>query len=202
MNSLLKIFFAFVALSIAGCAGSAKKSNDIVAVYDFGVPTIEASAASKPSAAKPSSTLKLYIPDAQSNSTFDSNALIYRLPANQARAESYAYARWSAPPATLLSERIRVRAQQRGITIAASEAEADRKLVVELIEFSHVFTGEKLSDGLLLLRATLYNKEQAASQRFFEERLPAPSHDAFGGAIALTQASEKAISRMLSEMTP
>jgi cholesterol transport system auxiliary component len=193
-RSLFVTLAAACALFLSACSssGGSNKSAEPT-IYDFGIPTTATTA----TANKRGNVL---IADVQANSTFDGTALIYRLPANQASAQAYNLARWTAPPAALITERLKLRAQSAGLTLVTRESDAQKRVAIELVEFSHLFTGERLSDGLVLLRVTVTGNDKIEAQRFVEERIPAVTSDAAGGAKALQQAAEKAIERIVSAL--
>jgi cholesterol transport system auxiliary component len=137
----------------------------------------------------------------------DNPAIVYRLAyADASRAQAYAQSQWVAPPASLLSQRLRERlflvlhsgvAQVGGIQPASACL-----LQVELDEFSQVFDTPQTSHALLRARATLTdsNRNELVAQRVFEVEQPAPSPDASGGAHGLRDAVDQFITELLQWM--
>ncbi len=188
-SALHRIFIALSFTLLSAC--STTNSNQGTDTYDFGVAQTKLNLNGIKKSA-------IFIADVSSNATFDSNALIYRLPNNPAKPLAYAYARWSTNPATLLTERIKLHAQSENYLLLNTENEAELKLQVELLEFSQVFSSESTSEGVVKLRATLYRSGKIDRQFLVEESTAAVSANAASGAAALQVASEKAIQKILA----
>ena len=189
---------AAAAFALAGCSSVAPDKPTRATAYDFGPPGAEAQAAD-PAAKQP----PLVLADLETSSTLDSSALLYRLAyadANQLRP--YARARWSAPPAQLVRQRLRqVLGRDRAVldpeesaSLARSAGAMPRVLHVDLEEFSQVFDAPAQSFGVVRLRATLTDHtpggERLVGQRVFARREPAPSGDASGGVKAIAAATD------------
>lgn len=93
----------------------------------------------------------------------------------------YRDSRWVAPPAELLAERLRQR-------IAAGGARPGPVLALrlELEECLQRFVSPQQAELLLRLRAST----EPGRQGVFEQRVPTPSADALGAALALAQAAD------------
>jgi cholesterol transport system auxiliary component len=181
MQAKTLLFCALMALSVAACSTPAPKAT--AAAYDFGL---------LPDAAPSLSLKALGISDAQV-------PLAY---ADAARQEAYANTRWAMSPAALMTQRLRQRAAQAGITVGGNEGVRGAPLLkMELDEFSHVFSSEKESKGVLVARASLLTGAEGArvlaAQRTFRVERAAASPDAAGGARALAQAADDAIGQIL-----
>ena len=181
---------------LAACASQGKGTADI-AIYDL-------AGANAPSAAVAAAhaglALELRLPV-----WLDSTAIVYRLAyADAHELKPYAFARWAAPPAQLVRQRLR---EQLGrdrmvldlgdaAALARSEGRTPRQLRVELEEFSHVFTAPQQSVGYLRLRCTLLESTAAGdkllAQRTFTVQRPAPSADPSGGVRGLAAAIDGA----------
>lgn len=191
-----------VVLLLGGCALPDRPSR--ATLYDFGpdVPTVMSLAAPVALALPP-----LAIGDITSSGALDSPALLYRLAyADVQQPRPYTQARWSAPPAQLVQQRVREQLGQRRTVVSAREGVALGRNVasapplllrLELAEFGHLFTAPDTSVGLVRLRATLLELtpagEKLIGQRSFTVQRPAPSPDAPGGVRALTLATDAAI---------
>lgn len=145
-----------------------------------------------------------------SGGALDNTAVLYRLAyADAQQLKPYAQARWSAPPAQLVRQRVRDQlGQRRAVFTAGSGLALNRTqnavlpllLRLELEEFSHLFTAPDASVGLIRMRATLVEVtpagEKLLGQRSVVVQRPAPSADAPGGVRALTAATDAAIAEI------
>ncbi|MDD2918633.1 ABC-type transport auxiliary lipoprotein family protein [Rhodoferax sp.] len=200
-------------LLLAGCAS--QRPAETHKVYDFGPTQLQV-----PAAASPARMAPLVLFDAQASSSLAGNAVLYRLAyADAQQLMPYALARWSMPPAQLISQRLRQHLGLQRAVVAPGEllpASAPRfassaavpvsapspslaapllnlRLVLE--EFSQVFDSPADSRGLLRVRATLTQRASGSeillAQRSFVLQQPAPSPDAVGAVRALTAASDQ-----------
>lgn len=123
----------------------------------------------------------------------DSASIYYRLPAGDgSQARAYANSRWLAPPPVLFADHLRVRLARQGKVLDAGDPVAVPLLKIDLNEFTQYFDGPSASHGVVLLRASVFNKGQLAGQTTIRSERPAPSADAAGGAAALAAASTAA----------
>lgn len=110
---------------------------------------------------------------------------------------SYSRSRWISPPPLLIERLIQDALVQQNSWKAVigpnNEARADLALQLHLAEFQQIFTAPEQSYGLLQVVATLVdnNNAQVIAQRTFQEKVPAPSPNAAGGAQALNSASQR-----------
>ena len=200
------------AILVVGC-GSLPKPPPRPVVYDFGLGTLPAAGTTAAAAAQlPSITLA----DIDSAGNVDtSTAVQYRLAYAYARQlRPYLLARWSLPPAQLVAQDLRDQLGQRRAVLRTEDGLAAERsasadglsgsqpdvLRVRLEEFSHVFTSETESIGLIRLRATLTEPtvagERLHGQRLFVVQQPARSLDAAGGTQALAEASAQAAQQL------
>ena len=188
---------AALALALAGCSALPDKPVQQT-MYDFG-----------PEAAAPGATAAarsaLVLPEVEVTGVLETTALLYRLNYdNPNKLRPYAYARWSAPPAQLLRQRLRdVLGRERPVLDASAASALSRRggmpppvLRVELEEFTHLFESPTASQGVLRVRCTLLEStaggERLVAQRSFSVQRPAASADASGGVRALAEASSAA----------
>ena len=126
----------------------------------------------------------------------DDTSMHYRLQyAHELQVHAYAYARWVAPPAEMLAQRLEQRlARSPDLTRAGTSTVLD----VELEEFVQVFDSPDASIG----RVTVHAQLGSASPRHatFSEQVRATSPDAAGGAGALAAATDALILRLLQWM--
>jgi cholesterol transport system auxiliary component len=168
------------ALALSAC--SLAPTAPTRAVYDLG-----------PSPAGPAAggTLAWRLTDVTAPPWLASEGIAYRLAFQQAqRLEHYRDSAWAAPPAALLTQRLRLHLAP---TLAATPACAGRPaalLAVNLDEFEQVFSSPTTSQAVLSVHATLWpagTASPALQQRWRIER-PAASADAPGAVRALAQA--------------
>jgi len=176
-------------LMLAGCTTT--RPDAAVKVYDFGPASLQA-----PTAVSPSNLAPLVLFEPQVSPALDGSAVLYRLAyADAQQLKPYARARWSMPPAQLLSQRLRQQLGAQRAVVAPGEAAAQLNLRLVLEEFSQVFVSPAESHGLLRLRATLTQRsgggEVLLAQRSFVVQQPAQTPDAVGAVRALTAASDQ-----------
>ena len=212
-----------LALLLAGCAS--QRPAETYKVYDFGPAPLQVPAAATGRLAP------LVLFDAQATPSLEGNAVLYRLAyADAQQLKPYALARWSMPPAQLISQRLRQHLGLQRAVVAPGEllpASAPRfvasaavpasapspslaapllnlRLVLE--EFSQVFEAPADSHGLLRLRATLTQRASGSeillAQRSFVVQQPAPSPDAVGAVRALTAASDQLAEQTAAWLAP
>jgi cholesterol transport system auxiliary component len=204
----------FGAFLLSGCSALPDKPVRAV-LYDFGPGelTYKPTTRQAPLAA-------LAIDDISTpGGALDNQAVLYRLTYQNAQElRPYTLARWAAPPAQLVRQRLREQlGQQRpileargGLALSRSESTVRPLLLrLDLEEFSQVFTSPQASAGLIRVRATLIEQalggEKLIAQRTIVVKQPAPSADAQGGVKALTAATDAAIGEIdvwLQQSTP
>ena len=97
---------------------------------------------------------------------------------------AYRDSRWTAPPAQLLTQRLRGALSSRGTVLEGSDGVRAPTLKVDLNEFEQVFDGQSQSHGAVTARATLMLDGKVLGQRTFVARAPSSTPDAAGGARA------------------
>ena len=195
------LFCLILLLPLAGCALTEKQVR--ASVYDFGPGALVA--APEPAAAPGLPALALG--DVQTSQALDSLAVLYRLDyADAQQLRPYAHARWSAPPAQLVRQRLSQVLSRDRTVVNASESTVPLVLRVELEEFSQRFTSPAQSSGVIRLRVTLTRitpaGERPVAQRSVVVQRPAPSLDAPGGVQALAAATEAAAQEIAQWLAP
>lgn len=180
------IVFLLTTLLLSGCFTQGKRGGDTsLAIYDLGVmPERLVSQQRKiPVAIEVRAPL-----------WFDSLGIDYRLQyIDAARLREYGKARWAAPPAQLIEQRL---VQQLAFS-SAGQARAGCVLRLDISEFSQVFASAELSVGVLQLRAKwLDQSRRPAAERDFSIEKQAVSADSRGGVRALTEAVEQLASEL------
>ncbi|WP_414143609.1 ABC-type transport auxiliary lipoprotein family protein [Burkholderia stagnalis] len=178
---------AALALTLAaGCASERAAQSNIR--YDLGPAASTASAGTGPAL----KVLDVAAPDA-----LDSDKFVYRLAyADAQRTAVYRDSRWTAPPAQLLTQRLRSALSSRGAVLEGSDGVRAPTLKIDLNEFEQVFDGETQSHGAVAARATLTLDGKVLGQRTFVARAPSSTPDAAGGARALATASDDLVAQI------
>ena len=170
-------FFTLIAaLSLSAC--SFAPPAPARAVYDLGP---------APATTATGGTLAWRIADVTAPPWLNGEGIAYRLSFQQAqRLEHYRDSLWAAPPAALLTQRLR---DQLAATPGCAGKPA-ALLAINLDEFEQVFTSPTSSQVVLRLHATLWpaNATGPAQQQHWRIERPAASPDAPGAVRALAQA--------------
>lgn len=175
-----------LALAAAGCSFEGPVSS-VPTVYDFGPPPPH----SRSNPAIPGTVL---IAPVRAPAWLDDTGIVYRLVyEDPLRTHVYATSRWSAEPASLITDRLRSRvaAMAGSVVTPGFSARSDYTLRVELEDFSQHFQAAGQSRGVMRARATLLASEgrKVLAQRVFEVERPAePS--AAGAVKALSGAAD------------
>ena len=143
----------------------------------------------------------LQVPEIGAPAWLDGQGIIYRLAyENDAQPRAYADSRWVAPPAALLTQRLRNRFAARVAVVGSADGtRADYALRIELEDFSQSFTSASASGVALRARASLVRLPDRAlvAQRTFAVERVAATPDARGAVAALGAASGEAIESLV-----
>lgn len=178
MKQALTVTFLLV---LAACGGLPKPARP-PALYDFGLKPAEAATMSLP----------VRLDEVEAAPGLEGSALRYRLAyRDPARVYAYVESRWIAAPAQLLAQRI-------GQRLRTSPGAACH-LHIKLENFDQIFDNPTTSVGQVQLDARLFmpGSTPPLAQIRLEKARPAPSADAQGGVLALTQAADEAVSSLL-----
>ena len=112
--------------------------------------------------------------DVAAPDALDSDKFAYRLAYVDAQhVAAYRDSRWTAPPAQLLTQRLRGALSSRGTVLEGSDGVRAPTLKVDLNEFEQVFDGQSQSHGAVTARATLMlDGRCSASARSLHARRP------------------------------
>jgi len=128
-------------------------------------------------------------------SWLDHTAMHYRLGyVDDMRTLSYAYARWIAPPAELVAQRLRHKLVENGARTSVGSASAP-ELEIELQEYVQVFDTPTRSFGRVTLDVRLSGASPGEAS--FTEHAAAPTPDAAGGVRALAAATDAIVARIV-----
>lgn len=165
-------------LALSACFTTGKRGGDAgPATYDLGPPSaLQADAAGLPPLAV----------EIRAPYWLDALGIQYRLAyAEPGRLRDYAQARWAAPPATLMQQRL---IQQLGL-VPVGQGGAACVLRIDLDEFSQTFTSPLESHGVLQARmAILDRSRKVLAEQAVKIEKPATSQDSRGGMAALSAA--------------
>lgn len=177
------------ALLLAGCAS---QKGEPTTQFDFG-PALPAAATPVPAPAAQSSLGAIVISDATGSGALDNERMLYRLSyADALQARAYANSRWTATPLQMLTQRLRTRIAQAGAKVLTENDVSTGVPImrIDVDEFSHNFSSAAQSEGLITLRASVFQGHVLVDQRSFTRSTPAGSLDAAGGARALAASTD------------
>jgi cholesterol transport system auxiliary component len=181
---------AALVVSIAGCASGSKAPANTQ--FDFGplgppvTPNMQTAQA--PLAA-------IVVMDATGSPAFENERMVYRLNyADPLQARTYAQARWAANPLLLVTQRLKSRLAQAGIKVlSATDSSMNVPVLrLEVDDFSHTFASTTQSEGVVVLRASVFSGHALLDQKTFSRVTPAPTADAPGGVRALATSTDAA----------
>jgi len=141
----------------------------------------------------------MIVPDPAGPLWLDSDEMHYRLTYDDpSRVRRFANSQWVASPLQMIGARLRAALATRtarGGTLADIGVPGDYWLRGTVEEFCQVFDGSEKSRGVLRMRVALVRARGHAlvEQRTFTAEVPAPTPDARGGVVALTQALDQCV---------
>jgi len=185
-----RIAIAAMAILLAACASKGVST----AQYDFGPLPPAGTPSAHPAGA-------IIVADLTGPAALDSEHMTYRLLYADARQQRpYAYNQWTSPPLQLLTQRIRARMAQGGVQVLSTTdaAASPTVLRMEVEDFAQNFDSAASSQGVLVLRASVFRNHKLIGQKTFSRSMPAPSADAAGGARALADATDAVAADLLA----
>lgn len=178
--------FTLIAAALLLSACSLAPTAPARAIYDLGP---------APAAAVTGGALAWRIADVTAPPWLAGDGISYRLAFQQAqRLEHYRDSFWAAPPAALLTQRLR----EQLVTPPPCAGRPAALLAVNLDEFEQVFTSPTSSQVVLRLHATLWpaGATGAALQQHWRMERPAATPDAPGAVRALGQAVDELLPQL------
>jgi cholesterol transport system auxiliary component len=172
---------------------SACANTEVQRSYDFG-------GNHTPPNSSQLSNLKINLAEVQVPVNLEGSAMLYRLMYdNPQELRAYANSRWSMPPAQLIKQKIIARINQEGgaATTSADGISGLPILRIDLEEFAQHFSTPASSQVQLRWRASLISNKRLLAQKVFSAQLSSGSPDAAGGARAMPQASDQAITELI-----
>ena len=188
-----RLFLAAAAAFAAGCTLAPKATQPTL--YDFGIEPPPAPGARLRS--------RVALAHVSADPWLQSQAIVYRLAYENAKQlHPYALSRWAAPPADLITQRLRMAlgvAAGNGFSMAADGLVSDHLLRVHLEAFEQVVDTPATSRGVVRMTARLSGADRRLrGQRPFRAERPCPSVDAAGGVQALTAAADALIAEIVA----
>ncbi|MCV2367463.1 ABC-type transport auxiliary lipoprotein family protein [Roseateles oligotrophus] len=179
------MLYAGAAALLLGACALGGKTTAAPAVFDLG-PALAAERTQAP-------LVDLQLTEMSAPPWLATPGIAYRLVyLNEFQAQFYRDSRWLAPPAALLSERLRQKVAQGGRNAAGRTV----ALRLELVEFEQRFSSPTQSEVRVSLRARL--GEGAGLTQVFELVKPSPSADAAGAVRAFSEASDQLLTQVLT----
>ena len=186
-------------LLISGCT-IIPKYEVTMATYNF---TVESSTGNNLSDHSITKTgQKIHVPVVTAPLWLDTPAIHYRLAYhNDAQTMTYANSRWSAPPASLLTQRIKAKiaADTHHMVIKDSSVAIPKyALHIELEDFSHIFSSLTDSHVSVRFRASIVNNaHQLVAQKTFGTTQLSTDANAAGAVKAFTMACNQLINELV-----
>jgi len=171
--------------TLAACVGINKTKQNI-AVYDFGL--------SVPSESNQQITSKIILEEPVSTASLNHNKIRYRLNyQNPSRIFFYTESHWSATPSELFSNML-----SKMVKVEKNPMACSLKLKIE--SFDQVFQTPSSSEGFVQLSVFLIEKksQKVISSQLITESVTSTSANAQGGTVALKQASENTLKKVIN----
>ena len=171
--------------TLATCVGINKTKQNI-AVYDFGL--------SVPSESNQQITSKIILEEPVSTASLNHNKIRYRLNyQNPSRIFFYTESHWSATPSELFSNML-----SKMVKVEKNPMACSLKLKIE--SFDQVFQTPSSSEGFVQLSVFLIEKksQKVISSQLITESVTSTSANAQGGTVALKQASENTLKKVIN----
>ncbi len=171
--------------SLAACIGINKTKQNI-AVYDFGL--------SGPKESNQQINSKIKLEEPVSTASLNHNKIRYRLNyQNPSQIFFYTRSRWATTPSELFSNML-----SKTVNVAKNPMSCSLKLKIEA--FDQVFQTPSASEGFVQLSVFLIEKksQKVISSQLFTESVTSTSPNAEGGIVALQQASENTLKKVIN----
>ena len=175
---------------LAGCLSQPRTPEP--ALYDLGI-----AAAGKPMVPSTNAEPSAVRIRTSARSWLDSTAMHYRLIyVDPMRILTYAYARWVAPPAELVGQRLRQRLAESGTGAGPGST---HEIDIDLEEYEQLFETPTQSFGRVTAQVRLLSGASTKAATFTEQ-VAAQTPDAVGGVRALAAATDVLIGRVVDWM--
>ncbi len=182
--TILLLSISLIISTLAACV-SINKTKQNMAVYDFGL--------SIPNESDQQIISKIFLDEPVAVESLKHNKVRYRLNyQNPLRVFYYAESRWAATPSELFSNML-----NRMVNVAKNPMTCSLKLKIEA--FDQVFQTPSASEGFVQLSVFLIEKksQKVISSQLITESVSSTSPNAQGGTVALQQASENTLKKVI-----
>ena len=183
--AILLLSIGLIISTLNACV-SLNKTKPNMAVYDFGLFI--------PTESSQQITSKILLDEPVAAEPLNHNKMRYRLNyQNPLRVFYYSESRWAATPSALFSSKL-----SQMVNVAKNPTNCSLKLKIEA--FDHVFQTAATSDGVVQLSALVVERKskKIVSSQLITESVMSLSPNAQGGAVALQQASENALKKVIN----
>ena len=188
--TILLLSVSLIISTLSACV-SLNKTKQNVAIYDFGlfVPS-----EGNQSESNQQLTLKIWLDEPVAAESLNHNKIRYRLNyQNPLRVFYYTESRWAATPSELFSNKL-----SQMVNLPKNPTNCSLKLKIEA--FDHVFQTPSASEGFVQLSVSLIEKKskKIISSQLITESVTSTSSNVQGGTVALQQASENALKKVIN----
>ena len=188
--AILLLSIGLIISTLNACV-SLNKTKPNMAVYDFG---LSVPSEGNQSESNQQLTLKILLDEPVAAESLNHNKIRYRLNyQNPLRVFYYTESRWAATPSELFSSKL-----SKMVNVAKNSMPCSLKFKIEA--FDHVFQTPSASESFVQLSVSLIEKKskKIISSQLITESVTSPSPNAQGGAVALQQASENALKKVIN----
>ncbi len=141
-------------------------------------------------------TPPIVVPVASSAALLSQTMVIWRV-GNEGQPRAYATYQWVAPPAKLFRQRVIDRLSQQGAVLQQGVGADMPTIRLDLQRFEQTFSADgNSSEGHVTVQAVMVKGAQYMDRLLIDVKVPAPTQDAEGGAIALRRATDQAVEQM------
>ena len=193
--TILLLSIGLIISTLNACV-SLNKAKQNVATYDFGlsVPSEGNQLESNQRESNQQLTLKIWLDEPVAAESLNHNKIRYRLNyQNPLRVFYYTESRWAATPSELFSSKL-----SKMVNVAKNSMPCSLKFKIEA--FDHVFQTPSASESFVQLSVSLIEKKskKIISSQLITESVTSTSSNVQGGTVALQQASENALKKVIN----
>ena len=188
--AILLLSIGLIISTLNACV-SLNKTKPNMAVYDFG---LSVPSEGNQSESNQQLTLKILLDEPVAAESLNHNKIRYRLNyQNPLRVFYYTESRWAATPSELFSSKL-----SKMVNVAKNSMPCSLKFKIEA--FDHVFQTPSASESFVQLSVSLIEKKskKIISSQLITESVTSTSSNVQGGTVALQQASENALKKVIN----
>ena len=189
-----RVFIAQAALCTLSACALGRSADDEPAYYDFGI--------EPPAAIDVRLSRGLALDEVSAAAWLQTQAILYRLAyRDPAQLQAYSRSRWTAPPAVLVTQRLRIalsQSSERGVTMASDALGGNPLVRVGIDAFEQMVDSANSSRAIVTMHASLVDaSRKLQAQRALRIERPCPSVDARGAVRGLLQATDASIAEVI-----